>query len=121
MLKMIVNIYSKVTSKVSTEGASTVTFNLWMGLMQGECLSPSLFAMYINDIEDYFNKIDNAGITIKGRKIWVLKYADDLFFIAISEDGLQKSLNSLYSYCTQNKLTANTSISKISKCISSKI
>ena len=32
MLKMIVNIYPKVKSKVRTEGASTGTFNLWMGL-----------------------------------------------------------------------------------------
>ena len=45
MLNMIVNIYSKVKSKVRTDGASTGTFNLWMGIMQGECLSPSLFAM----------------------------------------------------------------------------
>ena len=70
MLKMIVNIYSKVKSKVRTEGVSTGTFNLWMGLMQGECLSPSLFAMYINDIEDYFNKRDYAGITIEERYVF---------------------------------------------------
>ena len=69
--------------------------------------------MYINDIEDYFNKIDDAGMTIEGRKICVLKYADDLVLISKSEDGLQKSLNSLYSYYAQNKLTMNTSKSKI--------
>ena len=50
MLNMIVNIYSNVKSKVRTEGDSTGTFNLWMGIMQGECLSPSLFSMYLNDI-----------------------------------------------------------------------
>ena len=69
--------------------------------------------MYTNDIEDYFNKIDYAGITIEVRNICVLKYADDLVLIAKSEDGLQKSLNSLYSYCAYNKLTVNTSRSKI--------
>ena len=69
--------------------------------------------MYINDIEDYFNKIDNAGITIEGRNICVLKYAGDLVLIAKSEDGMQKSLYSLYLYCAQNKLTVNTSKSKI--------
>ena len=89
MLKMILNIYSKVKREVRTEGVSTGTFNLCMGLMQGECLSSSLFAMYINDIENYFNKIDYAEITIEGRKICVLKYADDLVLIAKSEGGLQ--------------------------------
>ena len=90
---MIGNIYSKVKSKVRTEGVNTGTFNLWMGLMQGECISPSLFVM---------DKIDYAGITIEGRKICDLKYADDLVLIAKSEDGLQKSLNSLHAYCAQN-------------------
>ena len=60
-----------------------------------------------------FNKIDDAAITIEGRKICVLKYADELVLIANSEDGLQKSLNSLYSYCAQNNLSVNTSKSKI--------
>ena len=88
------------------------SFNLWMGLMQVECLSPSLFVMYFNAIEDYFNKIDYAGINIEGRKICVLQYADDLVLIAKSKDGLQKRLNSLYSYCAQNKMTVNTAQSK---------
>ena len=71
MLNKIVNIYSKVKIKVRTEGASKGSFSLWMGLMQGICLSPSLFAIYINDIEDYFNKRDDTGIAIEGRTISV--------------------------------------------------
>ena len=82
MLKMIVNIYSEVKSKVRTGGVSTGTFNLRVGLMHRECLSPSLLAMNINDIEDYFNKIDYAGLTIERRKICVLKYAEDLVLFA---------------------------------------
>ena len=58
--------------------------------------------MYINDIEDYFNKIDYAGITIEGRKICVLKYAVDLVLIAKSEDGLQKkSQFTIFILCTK--------------------
>ena len=83
-----------------------------------DSLSLSLFAMYINDIEDYFNKIDNAGITIEGIKISVLKYADDPVLIAKSEDVWQKSLNPLYSYCAQNKLTIKNP--KVRSCIHQK-
>ena len=35
------------------------------------------------------------------------------FFIAKREDGLQKILHSLYSFCARYKLTVNTSKSKI--------
>ena len=66
-----------------------------------------------HDIEDYFNKIVDAGIAIEGQKIYVLKYADDLVLIATSEDDLQKSLNSLYSYWAQYKLTVNRSKRRI--------
>ena len=57
--------------------------------------------MYINNIEDYFNKIYYAGITIEGREICVLKYADDLVLIAKSEDGLQKSQFNIFILCTK--------------------
>ena len=72
---MIVNIYSRMKSNVRTEGASTEAINLRMG-------PPFLFSIYINDIEDYFDKIDDAGITIEGRKIYVLNYAENLVLIA---------------------------------------
>ena len=48
-------------------------------------------------------QIDDAAITSEGRKMCVLRYADDLVLIANKgEDDLQKSFNSLLCIlCTQ--------------------
>ena len=44
-------MYSKVKSKVRTNAGCGDTFNLTTGLMQGGCLSPSLFSIFINDLD----------------------------------------------------------------------
>ena len=50
MLQMIVNMYSRIRSKIKTSEGFTDAFPLDIGLLQGECLSPSLFSMCIDDI-----------------------------------------------------------------------
>ena len=47
MLKMIENMYSKMKTRVRGTEGYTNSFLLENGLMQGECLSPSLFSMYL--------------------------------------------------------------------------
>ena len=71
--------------------------------MQGECLSPSLFALYINDIETMMSQETSMGILIGGHNITVLKYADDLVLCATSKEGIQQGLNALHQYCLTNK------------------
>ena len=51
MLKVITNMYSKMSSKVRTNAGESENFPQAKGLMQGECLSPTLFACYINERE----------------------------------------------------------------------
>ena len=117
-------MYGKMTTKVRTQDGATETFPLSMGLMQGECLSPSLFSIYINDIDTQIDCIEDMGIHINGVKISILKYADDLVLISQSISGLQKGLNELHRYCHENKLTVNSSKSKLmyfSKTIKKKL
>ena len=40
-------------------------------------------------------------------------YVDDLVLLSQTEDGLQRGINALYSFCTENNLTVNTSKSKL--------
>ena len=47
----ILHIITNMYSKVKTNEECDTLFKLNKGVMQGECLYPSLFAMYINDIE----------------------------------------------------------------------
>ena len=52
------------------------------GVMKGECLSPTLFAAYINEIERLMINIDEIGVHVNGVNISVIMYADDLVLIA---------------------------------------
>ena len=112
MLKIIV-LYLNVKNKVRTEDANTGSSKLWIVRMQGECLSPSLFGIYINDIEHYFNKIDDAGITLKGKKM-------QMIWLSLQKVKMVcKRVFIHYIYCAKNKLSVNTSKSKL-VCIFSK-
>ena len=46
-----------------------------------ECLSPSLFSSFINDLDEAMDDVESMGVTIHGTRITVLKYADDIFWI----------------------------------------
>ena len=54
-LKIIMNMYNKVNSKMRTAGRMSDPFYLDDGVMQGECLSPSFFVLHINEIESKIN------------------------------------------------------------------
>ena len=112
-LKIIMNMYSKTSSKVRTASRMSDPFNLECGVMQGECLSPSFFALHINEIKSKMNEIPSMGLMFGDRKISVLKYADDLVLCAKTSEGLQAGLNALYEFCTTNSLTVNTEKSKV--------
>ena len=112
-LKIIMNMYSKLSSKVRTASRMSDPFNLECGVMQGECLSPSFFALHINEIASKMNEIPSMGLMFGDRKISVLKYADDLVLCAKTSVGLQAGLNALYEFCTTNSLTVNTEKSKV--------
>ena len=51
MLNMIKSIYSCVKSRVKHDNTLSEPFTCNIGVRQGECLSPFLFAMYVNDLE----------------------------------------------------------------------
>ena len=53
------------------------------------------------------------GVNINGVKVSVLMYADDLVLPSQTEDGPQRGINALHSFCTENNLTVNTSKSNL--------
>jgi hypothetical protein len=51
LLNLIKSMYHKLKSSVKHDGNFSEIFSCNIGLMQGESLSPFLYAMYVNDIE----------------------------------------------------------------------
>ena len=70
-----------------------------IGVRQGECLSPLLFSIYLNDLEAELETKGMEGLDIGTLKLFILLYADDIVLFGNSADELQKSIKILEEYC----------------------
>ena len=123
ILRVIVNMYDKIKSCVFLNGKQSDYFPCFKGVRQGENLSPLLFSLYLNDLEtflcnqncEYFNiKFESLDFELCHYiQLLVLLYADDTVLLSNSKTGLQKSLDCLFDYCKNWKLTVNINKTKI--------
>ena len=113
ILNIIQSMYSNIKSRVKFDNIVSDEFSSFLGVRQGECLSPFLFSMYLNDIENVFIQKRVAGFDIGLLKLFLLLYADDIVIFAESSDDLQKGLDVLAEYCKRWKLTVNIQKTKV--------
>ena len=107
ILNIIKAMYASVKSRDKFRNQLGNEFYCSLGVRQGECLSPLLFSLFLNDIEDQFITSGLDGIDIDMFKIFMLLYADDIVVFADSVEDLQNNLNVLAEYCTRWKLKIN--------------
>ena len=113
LLKVIQSIYANVKSRVKYGTELSSEFECYLGVRQGESLSPFLFSMYLNDIENEFYNRGINGINIGNVKLFLLLYADDITIFSETPEGLQEGLNLLREYNQKWKLTVNTEKTKV--------
>ena len=119
LYNVIVNMYSNIKSCVSQNGQLSEYFVSVNGVRQGENLSPFLFALFINDIEEFLIQYGCEPIHATGAdvqtflKLLVIMYADDTVLFADSKENLQNCLNGLNSYCNKWKLQVNAEKTKV--------
>ena len=112
-LNTIRSMYENVKSRVKYKNRLGENFECYLGVRQGESLSPFLFSMYLNDIEDEFYLNGIEGIDLHHIKLFLLFYADDITLFSETAEGLQIALNLLSTYCQRWKLTVNTKKTKV--------
>ena len=110
-VKLFKNMYSKIELMVRGDGENRY-FMSNTGLLQGECTSPLLFSIFINDLESSING-EITGVNVQDFIIKLLMFADDLALFSETREGLQEGLNNLQSYCTKWGLTVNVSKTKV--------
>ena len=90
-----------------------------MDVRQRANLSPLLFAIYVNDLQEkliehncnYLNFNDDLVNTYL--RLLVVMYADDTVILCDSEQNMKEALVSLHRYCLEWKLKVNCSKTKI--------
>ena len=120
-LNLIKNMYNNIKSRIVTPDGNSVFFPCCKGVRQGENLSPILFSLYLNDLENYLMSNGANGIVCEANseniytyiKLLVILFANDTVFFSNNQVDLQHMLNLFEQYCDQWKLTVNISKTKI--------
>ena len=113
MYRAISSLYSNPRSRVILNEFETDFFQCPIGVKQGNCLSPTLFAIFINDLATEI-KASNIGIQLDPSTFLnILLYADDIVLLAGNEQDLQSLLFLVETWCKKWRLEINLSKTNI--------
>ena len=127
-LKLIKNMYADIKSRIKTNEGATLFFPSTSGVRQGENLSPLLFSLYLNDLEEFLVCKNANGVECNAYsddiymyiQLFIILYADDTVLMSTNAKDLQQSLGIFQEYCNKWKLTVNIDKTKVvifgSKC-----
>lgn len=88
LVRVIKQLYNKATSTVLLNGSRGDWFHTTVGVRQGCLLSPTLFNVFLERIIDDALEDHEGTVSIGGRTITNLRFADDIDGLAGNEDEL---------------------------------
>lgn len=113
-INILIDFYDKAKISVRTTEGLSESVDITEGVLQGETLSPTLFSLFLSDLEDCFRSEGARGISVNHETdILLLAYADDIVIFSHSPVDMNKQLNILKSYCDDNLLNINTSKTQV--------
>ena len=105
-------MYASLLYSVRTEHDLSPSFETKIGVKRGCILSPTLFSLYLSDLNDCVD-IPCDPVVIDTIKISSLLYADDIVLLSNTAEGLQNALNKLGNICETWNLKINISKTKV--------
>ena len=113
LIKLISNLYDNQQACVHTDKGDSDWFGIGQGVRQGCILSPSLFNLYAEYIMRRALADWNRGLSVGGRNISNLRYADDTTLLATSSSDLEELLLKVKAESESLGLKLNVSKTKI--------
>jgi hypothetical protein len=110
-IRLLKSMYSQ--TRACVKGLENESFDITAGVQQGAPLSPSFFAIILNDFDRELRANNAGSVSLRDAKICSLLFADDLVLLAESPDKLLHSLAVLNDYSKRWGLKINAAKSNI--------
>ena len=107
LIKVTESLYSKASSAVYYNGSGGEWFMTTVGVRQRCLLSPTLFNIFLEKIMTDALGDHEGSVSIGGRKITNLRFADDIDALAGKEEELVKLVNHLDKAATTYGMDIN--------------
>ena len=104
LVRTIEQLYDKATSAVQMNCSIGEWFRSTVGVRQGCLLSPTLFNIFLERIMSDALEEHDGKVSIGGRNITNLRFADDIDALAEEEQELEALVESLDKICTRYKM-----------------
>ena len=90
-------MFLNTTSCVKLNGTLNSWFPVSSGVRQGDSISPTIFAFFINDLAEGLKRL-HKGVNFNNHEICCLLYADDIMLMSESEEDLQIMLDFVHEW-----------------------
>lgn len=111
--KRIMETYKETKNTVKAGKRKSEEFWTSTGVRQGCPMSPTLFNIYIMDLEAEMRKEQTGGIVVGKEKFWTITYADDIVLVAQNEQDLKGMIKRFKKYLEKKDLILSPEKSKV--------
>ena len=106
---ILVNMYTNDVACIKISDTITPSFIANQGVKQGCILSPTLFNIFLSDIQAVTDTAACDPVQIReGLNLSCIIWEDDILLLSKSEAGLGNMLSALKTYTEENGMTINT-------------
>lgn len=106
-------IYEDTEVTIRVKDGLSKSFKTKKGVRQECVLSPTLFNLYIADLDRWFEKRGIGGIRLGKDRIWSLAYADDIVLLAKNKEALENMMQTLKRFLKDRKMILCTEKTKV--------